>query len=361
VIVLVGDATKEGAREGFFPAVLRELEHRGISHRVVWLTSGGCHPQDLWALRQVPRDDPLVWLVADASCAALWFLVYGRGRIYCYAHHSTLSELKLEGERPPERHPLARLGPIDGVFVDSAATEHQLIEWFPNLRERTWVVGLAVDVDELQQRADQPKQPNLVLLTEPFAAETGHILKVELARRLLLEGYEVQQLIRDEREAFLTEAHVETRSLYDYASSLGVQFAFTRSLIERHRLMGRAEYLLAMARRRGPGHVNLMTIIEASILGTAVLVPDLSPLADYLPADNIYPAFNLLDLEQKLHQPAGELLSAQRQHLESLVVSYTGTAVVDRLLAVMTEDGVDIDDGAEVEDGADAEETTVAE
>ena len=270
-------------------AVISEFSLRQIPCRkfVVDFFAQDCHRvlEEIQMIRSTSQD---IWLLAWAQNPIIELIEHKPGRKFGHVHGLGCFVFEPAVLLGVDLNEHVRFGFYERIFVNSEWSYASAVEAYPEHARRFAVAGFPMDYARYKPYENTPKDEHLVVFNQRFALERAPTLVVEIARRLVLKGYRVQQLSGEPLD------RIETRTpdlgrLLRAAMRAGLEFVWNRTKDEYQQRLAAAGTVVTTSLCD-----NLpVALLEAIHLGIVPVAPRAMCFPEFVHPGNLYAPFCL--------------------------------------------------------------------
>lgn len=262
-----------------------------------------------------------IWLFSVAQNPIIELVEQKPGRKF--ANISNLScfpydPARLEGVNMQEEK---RFGYYDKLFCNSHWSLESAAAYYPQHRSRLTYTGFPLDFNQYEPYCNMPKQANLVVFNQRFSWERLPLIEIELAQKLIAQGYETWHLYAPVAGNQVS-ADPRLQQLALIAQFAGLKFISNPT---------KKDYLKNLAQAAVVVTTSIcdnlsVAMLEAMALGAVPAAPNAMAFPEFIHPDNLYPPYDLDYMEQLVIE------HPQRPHN---IEQYTHERVLARYLAAM--------------------------
>ncbi len=299
-------------------AVCRQLHKLNLQYqRVVtdyYSSSIDSALQDMQAIRSKQTD---AWLFSTAQNPAVELVEQKPGFKYGHVHNLECMRFepsRLQGISLREKR---RLNYYDRVFFSSRWSLQRAQNSYPGMSARFVLTGFPMDYEIYQPYRQIAAQPDLVVFNQRFACERLPPVEVELAARLIKNGFRVQHLHPSANGLPRTGCPL-TKQLRRLGEEAGIEFVGNDNKHQYHARLARAGCVITTSICD-----NLpVALIEGIRLGAVPVAPRGMCFPEFVHQDNMYRPYDLAAIERIVRRAPRRVHAIAQYARQKVVNSY---------------------------------------
>ncbi|MCF6093314.1 glycosyltransferase [Microaerobacter geothermalis] len=288
--------TENSWQKNFNTAFLSELDRLKIPYKRLpnrdWTTKVTKDWEE--AILSIESKDTDIWFIAWAKNPIMHKLKEKSGKKYTRiaglgANPYEQAVLTAnQGNFPKvKEHEKKMFSLFDGIFMNSYWSMKLAKEAYPHLVDKFIYSGQPTDFSDLEEEKKKRRYiPKLIILNSRFIIERLPLIEIELAKRLIREGFRIWHLQSDDK---IMNERLGIAHLVKLAEESGIEFIHTSTKKEYFQLLSKGQFLLSTS----ISEMMPVSACEAIYMGLIPIVPDFGPFKEIVHPNNRYPQYDL--------------------------------------------------------------------